>query len=687
MATTAASSLNMLWVPFWAAACSLAPALVHGRLISGSHVLHEERDVERSSLAKRDRLHPETPLVMKIALKQQNMHQAEDWLKEISAPTSPNFAKFWTPEEVIEAFQPPAKSVKAVLLWLESAGVPRHTVTHSENKQWLVFGASADVAEALFHTDYHEFHDLEGRSLVGTDRIHVPRHLADSIDFVKPGVVMQPMPASHRKRRRDVTKAVSRKREPTYPDNQRRAATNQHATGCAKEATPACISTLLNFPFPELTHATKTQSDFGTWQQGNYYLQSDLDKYWNEFLPDRIPQGTGPTFVSIDGGLRASELLLWPANASYGTENALDLQQTIPFYHPNQVVNIQIDDEYYAQNRDIGLLGPVLDAIDGSYCTSCANGICGNDPKLDPVYPNNDPHDPEATDAKDWALYRKPYQCGTFKPPAVIASSYYSFLGDDGEHTQAYAQRQCAEILKLSLQGVTFVFAAGDDGVGYSKGKSCARGRFAYSHPNGCPWVLVVGATMIEAGKTEKDPEVVWQDGPTGTQPWTDSFASGAGFSNIHPRPSYQKAVVDAYLEQHDPGLPYYTGAGLNNEKGWYNRNGRAYPDIAANAGPVGRWHDGDRDQSGGSSLASQLVGVMLARIVDERRKAGKPNPALGLVHEVLYAHPEVFRDVVSGSNPGCDTTGFSAAPGWDLPTGLGVPDYQKLLKLYLSLP
>lgn len=80
-----------------------------------------------------------------------------------------------------------------------------------------------------------------------------------------------------------------------------------------------------------------------------------------------------------------------------------------------------------------------------------------------------------------------------------------------------------------------------------------------------------------------------------------------------------------------------------------------------------------------------QIMGVMLARIVDERKKIGKG--PVGVPHHVLYSNPQVFRDVVSGNNPGCGTKGFPATEGWDSPTGLGVPDYQKLLELYLSLP
>lgn len=36
------------------------------------------------------------------------------------------------------------------------------------------------------------------------------------------------------------------------------------------------------------------------------------------------------------------------------------------------------------------------------------------------------------------------------------------------------------------------------------------------------------------------------------------------------------------------------------------------------------------------------------------------------------YDHPEVFTDITVGSIPGCNTTGFVTATGWDPVSGLG---------------
>jgi tripeptidyl-peptidase-1 len=53
----------------------------------------------------------------------------------------------------------------------------------------------------------------------------------------------------------------------------------------------------------------------------------------------------------------------------------------------------------------------------------------------------------------------------------------------------------------------------------------------------------------------------------------------------------------------------------------------------------------------------------------------------------LFYQNPTIFTDITSGNNPGCGTKGFYAAKGWDPITGLGSPQYQKLVNLALSLP
>lgn len=87
-----------------------------------------------------------------------------------------------------------------------------------------------------------------------------------------------------------------------------------------------------------------------------------------------------------------------------------------------------------------------------SYCTYSAYGEKGDAPDIDPTYPN--PHK---------GGYKGRLQCGIYKPTNVISLSYG---GQEADVPIAYQKRQCNEYLKLGLQGVSFIFASGDSGVG-----------------------------------------------------------------------------------------------------------------------------------------------------------------------------------------------------------------------------
>lgn len=116
-----------------------------------------------------------------------------------------------------------------------------------------------------------------------------------------------------------------------------------------------------------------------------------------------------------------------------------------------------------------------------------------------------------------------------------------------------------------------------------------------------------------------------------------------------------------------------------------YNRNGRGIPDVAANGDNIAVFVKGKYSLSGGTSASSPIFASLINRIVDERLAAGKGS--LGFINPVLYQHPEILNDIKNGSNPGCGTDGFDAVGGWDPVTGLGTPNYPKMLDLFLSLP
>lgn len=153
-----------------------------------------------------------------------------------------------------------------------------------------------------------------------------------------------------------------------------------------------------------------------------------------------------------------------------------------------------------------------------------------------------------------------------------------------------YAIRVCNEFMKLGLQGVTVVTAAGDDNVGLEY--SCGGENLNVFTPEWfatCPWVLTVGGTQIplETNATTvlenslRPVEIGWYD--------SVNFGGGGGFSNYFEMPDYQKKAVEHYLNTTDLGFPSYAqfanSSGFNNlgagTDGLFNREGRAYPDVS----------------------------------------------------------------------------------------------------------
>lgn len=308
-----------------------------------------------------------------------------------------------------------------------------------------------------------------------------------------------------------------------------------------------------------------------------------------------------------------------------------------------------------------GFLNTFLDAIDGSYCSTIS--------PLDPPYP--DPAD---------GGYKGSLQCGVYDPPKVISISYGSAEAD---LPISYQRRQCAEFMKLGTMGVSVLVASGDSGVSGRGGdptpSNCLgiNGRvFAPDFPATCPYLTAVGGTEIPTGSSPEDHQ----------EQAVTRFPSGGGFSNIYKAPDYQAQAVADYFDKAQPSYPYYESvdnSSFGENSGIYNRIGRAYPDVAAVGDKVVIYNRGMAVSIGGTSASAPVFAAILTRINEERLAAGKST--VGFVNPVLYAHPEAFFDVVTGSNPGCNTDGFSAAKGWDPVTGLGTPNYRELLRVFMG--
>jgi tripeptidyl-peptidase-1 len=182
----------------------------------------------------------------------------------------------------------------------------------------------------------------------------------------------------------------------------------------------------------------------------------------------------------------------------------------------------------------------------------------------------------------------------------------------------------------------------------------------------------------------------------------TATFFSSGGFSDYWKRPSYQDDAVKAYF--HELG---------QKNKPYFNRHGRGFPDVSAQG--VGKNSDaqtacetytdfvlgyrvydkGSLKGYQGTSCSAPAFGGIVALLNDARLRSKKP--ALGFLNPLLYSNPDALNDVVLGASTGCDGNArFHGAPngspvipgaswnataGWDPVSGLGTPNFPKLLK------
>ncbi|KAL1975119.1 hypothetical protein VTN31DRAFT_3511 [Thermomyces dupontii] len=251
--------------------------------------------------------------------------------------------------------------------------------------------------------------------------------------------------------------------------------------------------------------------------------------------------------------------------------------------------------------------------------------------------------------------------------PTVLTTSY-------GENEQSlpgsYADETCNLFRLLGLRGVSVIFSSGDWGTGIvcKANDGSERIKFDPVYPASCPYVTSVGGT-------------------TGVNPERAIDFSSGGFSDRFPRPKYQAEAVQSYL----------TKLG-DRWEGLYNANGRAFPDVAAQADNFIVRDKGQWVSVGGTSASAPVFAAIIANVNAELLKAGKA--PLGFLNPWLYSlKGRGFTDIVDGGSTGCPGTvpwtglpaghvpyaSWNATEGWDPATGLGTPLFDELVKLALE--
>lgn len=601
------------------------------------YAVKEEAAVPRGWARHHERLDKSQLIPLKIGLVQQNLEKAESLLYEISNPQHRNYGQHMSVEQIKDLLAPAQESVDRVMGWLAS-----HEISTSETERvgdFIHVLVPIHKAEAMLDTEYNTYHS-QGSKVVRALRYSLPFDLHEHVDLIQPTTMFGSL-HKHSSKAIRIDDSVSVPKTRGSPLTRQRAAPFYGREVSAYNVTISSLRNLYNIGKYTATNASTSVAIASYLEQ--YANYEDYLNFTSTFAP--YNGDTTWNVTSINEGLNNQTL------SEAGDEADLDVQ-----YAFGMVGSVPSKTVFTTGGRP-----PWINDL-------VANGTDDNEPYLDFL---------------NYVL-AKNY---TTPLPQVISTSY----GDDEQSVpKSYAQRVCTGFMTLGLLGTSVIFSSGDSGVGpggltdASECKGNIPGTPQYNQtiflpefPASCPYVTGVGGT------TRQDPEVaveILSSVASGNS--TDGgFFSGGGFSSYFARPSYQNAQVEAYL----PSIN-----STYNSSGYYNPAGRGIPDVAAQSWRFQVFIAGNATFIGGTSAASPTFAGIITLLNDVRLNAGLPT--LGFLNPLLYGLQNItnpagnyngtgLNDVTIGSNPGCATSGFPAAPGWDAVTGLGTPNFVVLVQ------
>lgn len=256
------------------------------------------------------------------------------------------------------------------------------------------------------------------------------------------------------------------------------------------------------------------------------------------------------------------------------------------------------------------------------------------------------------------------------------------FSACEASLSEAHQAFYAALYRQAAAEGIAVIAASGDSGASacHASGSEAAvNSGYGVNALASTPWDTAVGvAAFADAAPDTGMPSLA---GWSPRNPAEPAYAGGGGESDVYPVPAWQPLPSsDSAASGHptrripDIALPTALDRGLN-------------PGLAFCMSAASNSEDCTVVRGGGSAAAAALFAGVSAILAQKNGPQGNLTTTL---YE-LTRQAGVFNDVEQGSarlvcsagSPGCDATGhigFDAASGYDLATGLGSIDAQKLV-------
>jgi tripeptidyl-peptidase-1 len=249
-------------------------------------------------------------------------------------------------------------------------------------------------------------------------------------------------------------------------------------------------------------------------------------------------------------------------------------------------------------------------------------------------------------------------------------------------NSTTFVTRVNAEFAKVGTNGITLMASSGDSGAHGRTDPLCQKATTSPAYPAASPNILAVGATQFDLTTVKTGGKSPFCQSNTckigGTEivcsPKTGALiASGGGFSEVASRPSYQDKQVTAYLAS--SGVPPSSD---------FNTKGRGYPDVAALGHAYYIQLNGEALAVDGTSCSSPVFAGVVGLLAAKSQK-GKFGHIAPLLYSIYEKDSTSFNDITTGDNFCTESTcncqtGFKATTGWDATSGMGTPNYAKIV-------
>ena len=612
---------------------------------------------DRGAVADDLRLNRMT-LVLKRSAERQRAFDA--LLRAQQDPSSPDYHRWLSPDEVGARFGATPHDIDAVTEWLATQGLRVDAV--SESRLRIRFSGNAVAASKAFGTPLHHFLVAGEKRIAAADAVRIPAQLADTVASVigLESIQLRPL------HRGAEVRSANRQAGDLQP-----AGSNCQGNVCSYAVFPADFAKIYNLEGPYAQGIDGSGQSIAIVSRARV---SDEDmRNFQELaeLPAKMPTTIIPP-DGIDPGPAAT-------TCSETVEPKCD--------DPSEAVSDQMEATLDVQRAGSAAPGATIKLIASA-----------------------------SDDTSEGIFTALEYAIDTNPPPArVISISYGTCEADNSAGNAAYLDALYGQ---AAMQGISVFVSSGDSGAG-----ECAshldppNGDQRQSTNLLCTseHVTCVGGTQFS---DEQYPDAYW------TRTNSAGFLSARGYipegawNESLRYAEFQLAASGGGISQYVATPAWQTGAGIPAE-----RTGRYVPDVSLGASSrtgyftcmaaIGGSCAADADGrfgfvvgAGTSASAPGMAGIAALLNHSEGGAQGNLNPRLyalartpgnDVFHDITVASSQVVPcsiDVPSpcnNSSPGLDTAegganGYMVGDHYDLVTGLGSIDVERLLVGWGSL-